>query len=139
VRTDVEAPSGEIPYLILPFADDQADDRLLHPRRLLAQAFTFLDEPGLCQLIIGGGELGLCEGDGRPYLRQLGLPAWQDALVHAGTGDFIDAHQHGFAGLPARCTVVDKVVSDLVQTVGRGDHLVILAEELFQQGGLIRV
>ena len=68
VWTDVEAPSSEIPHLILPFADDQADDRLLYPRRLMAQAFTFLGESSQCHLVIGGGEFGLFERSGSLYL-----------------------------------------------------------------------
>src|SRR5436309_15111637 len=66
------------------------------------------------------------------YLRQLGLPAWLNALEHAGACGLVNADQHRLARLPARRAVLDEVIGQLVHPVTSGDHLLILTEQLLQ-------
>ena len=139
VRDDVEAPLLEVAHLVLRFADDDLDDRALHPLRLTAQRF---DVPGQALPhvgVSGRGQLRFLDGNQRLDLGELGLPARLDALEHPRAGDLVDAHEHRLAGLPARGAVLDEVVGQLVQPVVGGDDLVVLAEQLLQQRRLVRV
>ena len=89
---------------------------------------------------IGGrGQLRFLAGNQRLDLGELRLPARLDALEHPRAGDLVDADQHRLAGLPAGGAVLDEVVGQLVQPIVGGDDLVVLAEQLLQQRGLIRV
>ena len=139
VRDDVEAPFLEVADLVLRFADDDLDDRALHPLRLAAQRFELL---GQALPFVRIGSRSSCRfqlAESSLQLRELCLPARLDALEHAGAGDLVDADQHRLAGLPARRAVLDEIVRQLVQPVVGGDDLVVLAEQLLQQGRLVGI
>ena len=97
MRDDVEAPFLEVGDLILRFADDDLDDRLIKPRGLCFQL------PGLVQECGAGGVIALRHGlqplrlDGRSHLGRFRLPARHDPLVQPGAGDLVDAHEHRLA------------------------------------------
>ena len=139
VRDDVEAPLPEIAHFVLRFADDDLDNRALHPLRLAAQAVELRRQP-LPEVEVGGpSKRGLPVGDERLEPGESRLPARLDALEHPRAGDLVDAHQHRLARLPAGRAVLGEVLGQLVQPVVGRDHFVVLAEQLLQQGLLIRI
>ncbi len=83
--------------------------------------------------------LRLLAGNERYKTGELGFPARLDALEHPRVGDLVDAHQHRFACLPASGAVLYEILGQFVQAIVRRDHLVVLAEQILQQGLLIRV
>ena len=85
-----------------------------------------------------GGQCVLRGGLGA-HRGELCLPVRADALEHARAGDLVDAHQQRLAGFPARGAVLDEVLGNLLQPLVGGDDLVVLAQQLLQQGRLIRV
>ena len=69
---------------------------------------------------------------------QLCLPARLDTLPHArAQADLVDTDQHRLARLPACRAVLDEVIGQLVQSVIGGDHFVVLAKQLLQEGDLV--
>ena len=60
---------------------------------------------------------------------ELGFPARLDTLKHPRAGDLVDAHEHRLPSLPARRTVFDEVVGELVESVICGDDFVILTKQ----------
>ena len=52
--------------------------------------------------------------------------------MHSRACDLVDADQHRLAGLPARCAMLHEVRGDLVQSVVRRDHFVVLTQQTFE-------
>ena len=113
--------------------------RGLHPLGLAAEPVHFAGQGLAAAFLDGAAERIFLQKGIAPDLGQFRLPERDDALVHAGAGDLVDAHQHGFAALPARGAMLDEVRGQLVQAVVGGNDFVVLAEQLLQQGCLVRV
>ena len=139
VGDDVEVPLFEVADLVLGLADDDLNDRGLQPLGLAAEPFHFAGQGLPAAFLDGAAERIFLQKGIAPDLGQFRFPERDDALVHAGAGDFVNADQHGFAALPARGAVLDEVGGELVQAVAGGDDFVVLAEQLLQQGFLVRV
>ncbi|MOA03599.1 hypothetical protein D3C78_1231130 [compost metagenome] len=60
------------------------------------------------------------------------LPVVVNQLVHAHTGDLVDADQHGLAGLPAIGVMGDKIFRDLLQTAAAGDDVIVTLQLTLQ-------
>jgi hypothetical protein len=59
--------------------------------------------------------------------------------MHPTTGDLVHTNQHRFSGLPAGGSMFHEVGTNFLQTVVGDNHLIVFAEQLFQQCFLIRV
>ncbi|MCY1307327.1 hypothetical protein D9M70_572410 [compost metagenome] len=88
VGLDVDAPLAELVDLTLFFADHYGHQGFAHPGQLPLAEDQFLFIARAAQLLF--------------QLSDTFLPAVGNQRVHAGTGDFVDTHQHGFAGFPTR-------------------------------------
>jgi hypothetical protein len=140
VRDDVKAPAFEVSPFVLRFADDQLDDGFVHPRRLGQQPVA-LRMQQVAGFVIGGfGRWRLSlECAFSPHGDSPARPLRVNQLEHAGAGDLVDAHQHGLAGFPAGAAMLDKISGYAIQPRVGGDDFVVLAQQLFQQGGLVGV
>ena len=122
---DVEPPLLEVPNLVLGFADDDLDNCLFHPPRLALKPLALLG-------ILFSPRRGA-------YHFQLCPPVRHYSLVHPGTGDLIDADEHGLARFPAGGAVFHEIGRDFFESVTGGDDFIILAEKFLEKRLFIRV
>ena len=136
---DVETPFLEVGDLVLRLADDDPDNGVFEPLRLRGQLLVVGLEPFPRLRIDGRHQLGLLRF--RCGANRLGfsLPWRNDPLMHAGASDLVDADQHRLPGLPPGRAMLDEVVGDLVQPIVGRDHLVVPAQQLFEQRRLVGV
>jgi len=137
VGDDIEVPLLEGGDFPLSLTDDDFDDGALQPDSLRLQFIALLQEKLAGIIILAAINGNIRRDQFLTGLRQLFLPARHDQLVHPGTSNLVDTDQHRFARLPASAGMFDKVVGQLLQNIVSSDNLVILTQQLLQQGGLI--
>ncbi len=118
VRGDVQLPFAELLHLALFLADHHRHLRLPHPLDLTSPVLFLL-------LVRGLGQLRCKFADSL-------VPVKLDQLVHADTGDLVDADQHRLAGFPRRGVVLHEITGHLVEAFPGRDDVVVALELLLQ-------
>jgi len=125
VRRNIQTPLAELVHLALLFAYHHRHLRLAHPGNLPLPILFFLFISGLSQF---GRKRG------NPF-----CPIAGNEVVHLYTGDFVDTHQHGFAGFPGLGIVLHEVSGHLLQPFVGGNDVIVMLELLLKSLGHINV
>ena len=102
MRQNIQIPLLKGLYLILFLAYDHAHLGVLHPFQLPGQLHLLLIRNSICNLLFKCFD----------FL----LPVLLNEVIHADTGDLIQANKHSLTGSPKITVMPDKVLGDSTQT-----------------------